>query len=214
MKDVIFWGGTGHAKVLNEAINKAEYRLVAIVDNRKLVKSPVDGVPLLHGMNDLSNWLLGRGAEEVLPFAAIAVGGARGKDRLELIASLASTGIFPITILHHRAFVAEDAELGEGAQVLAMAAVGSHAKLGRAVIINTSASVDHDCIIGDGVHIGPGASLAGEVVVSKNAFIGTGAVILPRIHIGEGAIVGAGAVVTNNVAPYATVVGNPARTIS
>jgi len=210
LKEVVFWGGTGQAKVLNEALDSARYRLIAVIDNRQLEKSPVNDVPLLYGVDGLNSWLDQR-INQPLPFAAVAVGGNRGKDRLELMSTLKFRGLDPLNILHSKSFIAKDAFLGEGVQVLAMAAVCSQTKIGHAVIINTSASVDHDCIIEDGVHVGPGACLAGEVSVSKYAFIGTGAVILPRIHVGEGAIVGAGAVVTKDVPPYVTVVGNPAR---
>ena len=49
------------------------------------------------------------------------------------------------------------------------------------------------------------------VVVGHDVWIGHGAVILPGVHIGNGAVIGANAVVTKNVAPYAIVVGSPAR---
>lgn len=214
MQEVIFWGGTGQAKVLNEAIGHSEYRLVAIIDNEKLSASPVHGVLTLHGSTELDEWLMHRSIQGIaLPFGAIAIGGSRGRDRLVLMDRLKRKGVRPLTIVHNRAFVARDAELGEGAQILAMSAVCSKARIGDEVIINTSATVDHDCVIGDGVHIAPGAKLAGEVIVSKFAFIGAGAVVLPRLKIGEGAIVGAGAVVTKDVMPNATVVGNPARVV-
>ncbi len=51
------------------------------------------------------------------------------------------------------------------------------------------------------------------VHVGDDADIGIGAILLPGIRIGKGAQVGAGAVVTKNVAPYAVVVGNPARVL-
>jgi UDP-2-acetamido-3-amino-2,3-dideoxy-glucuronate N-acetyltransferase len=47
-------------------------------------------------------------------------------------------------------------------------------------------------------------------VVERGASIGSGAIILSGVRIGEAATVGAGAVVTRDVAPGATVVGNPA----
>lgn len=50
-----------------------------------------------------------------------------------------------------------------------------------------------------------------ETVVGRGASIGSGATILGGIRIGAGALVGAGAVVTRDVAPGATVAGNPAR---
>ena len=49
------------------------------------------------------------------------------------------------------------------------------------------------------------------VVIGHSVWIGQGALILPGARVGDGAIVGAGAVVAKPVAPYAVVVGNPAR---
>jgi len=50
-----------------------------------------------------------------------------------------------------------------------------------------------------------------STVVERRATIGSGATILGGVRIGAGATVGAGAVVTKDVAPGATVAGNPAR---
>lgn len=211
MIDLIFWGGTGQAKVLNEAIQKDAYRLVAIVDNNKLIPPPFNGVATLHGNAELDKWLSENYPKKKLPDFAVAIGGSRGKDRLEIANELIARGLSPLNIIHSKAFVASDVVLGKSVQILAMSAICAHVKIGDAVIVNTSASVDHECIIEDGVHIGPGATLAGEVYVSRYAFIGAGAVILPKIKIGEAAIVGAGAIVTKNVAAYATVIGCPAR---
>jgi serine O-acetyltransferase len=43
--------------------------------------------------------------------------------------------------------------------------------------------------------------------------IGAGAKVLGGITVGEGAKVGAGSIVLENVPPYTTVVGNPARAV-
>ena len=51
-------------------------------------------------------------------------------------------------------------------------------------------------------------------MVEEGASIGSGATILCGVRIGAGALVGAGAVVTKDVAPGATVVGNPARPLA
>lgn len=50
--------------------------------------------------------------------------------------------------------------------------------------------------------------------VERGASIGSGATVLGGVRIGRGATVGAGAVVTRDVAPGATVVGNPATPLS
>lgn len=209
MSEIVFWGATGQAKVLSEALSGTDFRLVALVDNRD-VSSPFSGVPVLKGEAGLDAWLDRRGGGNGL-LAAVAVGGALGRDRIELMALLRARGLKLLTVVHRTAFVAADARVGEGCQVMAQAAVCTHVQLGSGVIVNTAASVDHDCVIGSGAHIASGARLAGEVTVGERAFIGVGAIVLPRIHIGEDAIVGAGAVVTKNVRPGVTVIGNPAR---
>lgn len=208
VRHVIIWGGTGQAKVLREALAEGT-KVVAVFDSRE-VAPPFSDVPLFHGESGFNDWKMRCQGEHQLG-ACIAVGGTRGVERLQLQRWLADNGYPPLTVVHRRAFVAADAALGLGCQILAMAAVCSAARLGDAVIINTSASIDHDCVIGNGVHVAPGARLAGEVTVGNYAFIGTGAVVLPRVHIGDGAIVGAGAVVTRDVPKSTTVAGNPAR---
>jgi len=209
MSEIVFWGASGQAKVLKEALSRTDFRLVALVDNRE-VNSPFSGVPVLKGVTGLDAWLDQRGGGKDM-FAAVAIGGAHGGNRIELMDLMRERGLNLLTIIHRNAFVAADAQLGEGCQVMAQAAICTHVKLGSGVIVNTGALIDHDCVIGSGAHIGPGSRLAGEVEVGTRAFIGVGAIVLPRIHIGEDAVVGAGAVVTKNVQPGSTVIGNPAR---
>lgn len=208
MKDVIFWGATGQAHVLREALKPSEFRLTAVFDN-KLLHSPFVDVPIYLGREGLSSWLKNR-TKATKTFACVAIGGSRGIERLAIQQWLQEQDMQPLTVIHPRAFVASNVETGEGTQILAMSAVCANVKLGSAVIVNTSASVDHDCVIGHGVHVGPGAHLAGEVHVDEYAFIGTGAVVLPRLKIGRCAIIGAGAVVVRDVLEGEVVVGNPA----
>lgn len=51
------------------------------------------------------------------------------------------------------------------------------------------------------------------VAIGDDVWIGFGAAILPGVRIGKGAVIGAKAVVTHDVAPYAIMVGNPARCV-
>lgn len=209
MNSVIFWGATGQAKVLREALTGTNTTLVALFDNRD-IPSPFADIPLFHGEAGLEAWE--REQPNELPvYACVAIGGFRGEERFNLLRWLANRGHPPLSVVHPRAFIASDVVLGDGCQVLALGGICAGARIGSAVIVNTKASIDHDCVIGDGVHVGPGATLAGDVKVGDFAFIGAGATVLPHLYIGNGAIVGAGAVVTRDVAPGKTVVGNPAR---
>jgi sugar O-acyltransferase (sialic acid O-acetyltransferase NeuD family) len=212
LKPIMFWGASGHAKALHEFMPALGFELVALVDNQKGITSPIANVPVLHGKEGVDDWLQRR-EDRGLVHSLIAIGGARGKDRVELQSLLKAKGISPIIAVHPTAFVARDAQLGEGCQALAMAAVCAGTRIGDCCIVNTRAGVDHECVLGNGVHIGPGATLAGCVTVGDFSFLGAGAVVLPRITIGSNSIIGAGAVVTKNVPDNVVVFGNPARVI-
>lgn len=209
MTDLVFWGGTGQARVLREAVESAGHRLIAIFDRREIA-SPFADVPIAIGEEAFERWAAAQPGLGALR-ACVAIGGGRGQERLATQDWLALRGVAPMTVVHRTAFVATDAVIGAGCQILALAAVCANARLGASVIINTAASIDHCSVIGPGSHLGPGARLAGEVELGANVFVGTGAIVLPRIRVGAGATIGAGAVVTKDVAAGAVVVGNPAR---
>jgi sugar O-acyltransferase (sialic acid O-acetyltransferase NeuD family) len=209
LKPIIFWGASGHARVLREFIALSGYELVALFDNNPAVSSPFPEIPLYYGISGFTHW------KQTCPDAPIAglvaIGGSSGQARLEIQRFLERQGIQSATVVHPTAFVAAGAALGPGSQVLAQAAVCADACLGAACIINTAASIDHETILGDGVHVAPGARIAGCVTVGDASMIGVGAIVLPRITIGRQVIVGAGAVVTKDIPDGKVVYGNPAR---
>jgi virginiamycin A acetyltransferase len=53
----------------------------------------------------------------------------------------------------------------------------------------------------------------GDTVIGNDVWIGYKATIMPGVRVGDGAIIAAHSVVTNDVAPYAIVGGNPAAEI-
>ncbi|MEO0409568.1 MAG: CatB-related O-acetyltransferase [Cyanobacteria bacterium P01_A01_bin.135] len=53
----------------------------------------------------------------------------------------------------------------------------------------------------------------GDTVIGNDVWLGYGVTVMPGVHIGDGAIVASQSVVTQSVAPYAVVGGNPAREI-
>ncbi|MBL8817875.1 MAG: acetyltransferase [Planctomyces sp.] len=210
-KPLILWGARGHAKVLNEFLPRLGFRIVAVFDNAPVDSPPIAGVPVFVGMPGFRHWRSENPASDTQ--ALIAIGGHRGRDRLEIQQELCDAGILPATAVHPTAFVAADACIGDGSQILGNAAVCTEAVIGKCCIINTSASVDHECSLGDGVHIAPGATLTGCVSIGEHSMIGAGAVVLPRIRIGRSVIIGAGSVVTRDIPDGKVAFGNPARII-
>jgi sugar O-acyltransferase (sialic acid O-acetyltransferase NeuD family) len=207
----ILWGSAGHAKVLAEIIALSGGTVAALFDNDPSVASCLPGVPIYHGDAAFGNWLLSQATAARGFAAALAIGGARGRDRVELASRMKKAGLSLPLLVHPSASVSASAQFDDGCQVLAKAVVAADVSMGSACIVNHGANVDHECTLGAGVHIAPGAVLCGCVHVSDNAMIGAGAVVLPRVRIGRDAIIGAGGVVTRDVPDRAIVVGNPAK---
>lgn len=208
-KEAVFWGATGQAKVLHEFIGQIGYALIALFDNDVKASSPFPDIPLYYGVDGFKNWRDRYENSEV--GGLVAIGGARGRDRMNLQVFLEMNRIEPIIAIHPTAFVAAGAQISKGCQILAQATVCTEVRMGEACIINTAASVDHETALGKGVHVAPGAVLAGCVSVGEYSMIGAGAVVLPRITIGSDVIVGAGSVVTRDVPNGKIIYGNPAR---
>lgn len=97
------------------------------------------------------------------------------------------------------AYIAQDAEIGPGSQLLNQCYVGPGTTIGAGAIINNHASVDHDCRIGSFVHIAPGSVLCGGVEIGDLSLIGAGAVIGPKVKIGEGCLIAMGSRIAKNL---------------
>ena len=88
---------------------------------------------------------------------------------------------------------------------------------GMGVVIGETAQVGNNVTMYHGVTLGgtgKDKDIKRHPTVEDNVIIGTGAKILGPITIGKGAKIGANSVVFQDVPPYSTAVGAPARIIS
>jgi len=200
---VVVIGAGGHAKVVISALQAAGITVdVALDEDEGKWGSEILNVPVEGPTN------LIRKMENVAAVIAIGSNSIRKKIALEY------SNVRWLTVIHPKAYVHESVQIGKGTVVFAGAIIQPYTKIGSHVIINTGATIDHDCEIGDYVHIAPGSHLAGNVKIGEGAFVGIGASIIPGIKIGEWAVIGAGAVVIDDIPPYTTAVGVPAKPIS
>lgn len=207
-KFFIVWGSAGHSKVINDIIQQADGKIVALFDSNTAAKSSIPNTPIFYGANGLKTWINSCNMDNII--GAIAIGGSRGRSRQEIGEIIMGCGIHTPPLIHATASVSKAAIVGLGSHVLANSVVAAGVNIGKYCIINNSANVDHESVIRNGVHIAPGAVLCGCVDVGENTLIGAGATVLPRIRIGKNVIVGAGSVVIRDVPDGVVVAGNPA----
>jgi UDP-perosamine 4-acetyltransferase len=202
---IIVLGAGGHARVLVDALRQIGVEFLGATVADETDEGP-GGIPIL-GTDDV---ILNYPPEAVLLANGIGSIGDPSVRR-DQFDHFSTKGYRFATVVHPKATLADDVQLGEGCVVMAGAIIQTGSRIGDNTIINTGAIVDHDGHIGSHVHLAPGAVLSGGVSIGHGVHVGTGATVIQAITIGANAIVGAGAVVVKDVRPGAVVLGVPAR---
>lgn len=200
-RSVYIIGAGGHSRVVRSVLRALEIPVAGILDDATdRYEASVDGIEILGPVDRLAD----------LPPRPVLI--AIGDNRTR--SNLADRVPWEMpSLIHPRAYVDPEAEIGRGTIVMAGAIVQPGAIVGQHAIINTGASVDHDCRVGDFSHLCPGSRLAGEVSIGRGVLFGTGAVTIPGAAVGDWTVVGAGAVVVRDLPPCVVAVGNPAKTV-
>ena len=130
------------------------------------------------------------------------------------------------TKIWHFSHIMSECKIGKDCNIGQNVVISPNVILGNNVKIQNNVSVYTGVICEDDVFLGPSMVFTNvvnprsavnrrgqyvETLVKKGVSIGANATIVCGHPIGEYAFIGAGAVVTKEVAPYALVIGNPAR---
>lgn len=198
MSDLYIIGAGGFGRETLDACLDAGIAVTAFADERKvgscvrdLPVVPVDTIP--HG-------------------AAVIVAIADPVARLRLADTTTGSGHRTLaTVVHPRATIARETDVGPGSVVLANAYVSSGSRLGAQAQIGYNASIGQGAHLGDAVTVMPGATIANNAYLEAGVTVGCNACVLQRVHLGAGVTIGAGAVVTRDVGRGTLVTGAPAR---
>lgn len=192
---VIVLGAGGHARVALDVLKLMKEKAVGVTDaDQARVSRERMAVPVL-GNDDA---VTGFKPDEVLLVNGLGSIEVSSK-RAEIFNRFKKLGYRFLTLIHPSAVVAEDVQIGEGAQVMAGVVIQTGSKIGENTIINTRASVDHDCSIGSHVHIAPGVVLSGGVSIGDGCHLGPCAVVIQGISIAPRSFVRAQLLVYRNI---------------
>lgn len=210
MKEIIIIGAGGHAKVIMDIIFQRKKFLNdnlvirGILDDtfKEKERKELFGIPIIGKVDKILE----------LPndiYYVIAIGNNNIRKKI----SQNYKKLNYITLIHPKAIIGENIDIGNGTVLMAGSIVNSYTKIGKHCIINTGSIIEHDNIIKDYVHISPGAILCGGVSVEEETWVGAGSTIIQGLIIGRKSIIGAGAVIIRNIQSFSKIVGNPAKYI-
>lgn len=199
MKQLVIIGASGHGKVVADIARKNGYDEIYFLDDNETLM-------------ECGGYAVVGKSSRYVDFdcdVIVAIGNPKVRERIQKDVKTAGKNI--PTLVHPKASIAENVEIGCGTVVVAGAVINPGARIGRGCIINTGASVDHDCEVADFVHVSVGAHVAGTVKIGERTWIGAGATVSNNINVCTDCMIGAGAVVIKDIERPGTYVGVPAK---
>jgi sugar O-acyltransferase (sialic acid O-acetyltransferase NeuD family) len=125
---------------------------------------------------------------------AVGIGYKDLRARRDVLDRLARDGWTLPPLVHPRAWVRDTSAIGQGAVVMAGAAVELNALIEPGCVLWSNVVVSHDAQIGRNTFLSPGVTVCGFARVGRDCFVGAGAVIVDRCTVPDGSFVRAGEV--------------------
>jgi sugar O-acyltransferase (sialic acid O-acetyltransferase NeuD family) len=210
VRKIVIFGGKGGGTLAAQTVQSLarahrSHQLIGYLNDRLEIGTPLYGGAVLGRFDD---WA--RLGDDVFFVAPLHKAGAM-QANARRIAGLGIPASRFAALVDPLANAADNAEVGEGSVVSAMAQIGPDSRIGSHCFLRAGAIVSHDVTISDYVYLGQTSVVAGYSRIETGAHIAPGAIIRDGITIGQFALVGIGAVVTRSVPAFAIVRGVPAR---
>lgn len=190
-KTLLILGSGGHGKAVAEAaLLSGDWNRVLFADDRWPDVNEVLGCLVVSNVANIGN------LSESIDGAIAAVG--NNILREEWLKAIIQANLPVATVIHPRAFVSDNAQIGKGSAIMAQAMVGVDSKLGVGTIINANATVDHDAILGDYAHLGVGVQIAGGVLVGARSWLQAGCCAGYQVEVADGLVVPPGTALIAN----------------
>jgi sugar O-acyltransferase (sialic acid O-acetyltransferase NeuD family) len=104
-----------------------------------------------------------------------------------------------VNVIHPRAYLAPQVELGKGVYIAAHATIAIAARIQDFSCVNQNVSIGHDAVIGPFSIVNPGCIISGRCHLEESVYLGSGAVLFPGVKVGADSLISANCVVTKNV---------------
>ncbi len=206
-RELILVGGGGHCRSVAEAAKAKGWKVRGVLDPAMKPGEEHCGLVCLGNDDNIPEYVAD--CDFVCTVGAIGVPELRNK----IISKMEMAGAKFATIIAPTAYIASDAEIGEGTVVLNRVIVNANVKIGRNVILNTGAIVEHDSTVGDSTHVSTGAIMNGNCHVGSNCFMASGTIMMHGTSVGDEVVVGVGSIVSKDLMEPGVYLGSPARKI-
>lgn len=120
---------------------------------------------------------------------AMAIGYRNLPARLAAWQAMRRAGYTTPSLIHPRAYIGREVDLGMGVMVMAGAIVDVRAKLGDIAVVWPGACLNHDARVGINTFLSPNSTICGHASVGSSCFIGAAAAVVDHGVVPDGSFV-------------------------
>jgi sugar O-acyltransferase (sialic acid O-acetyltransferase NeuD family) len=130
--------------------------------------------------------------------------------RTRLLRIAREKGFKAATYISSKAFVWQNARVGENCFVFENNVIQYHASIGDNVILWSGNHIGHRAVIGDNCFVSSHVVVSGYCTIGENCFLGVNSTLGDRVKLGRDCVLGAGAVLLKDCDDRRLLRGNPA----